>query len=96
MTGINSPLIYRQNKYYLKYRKQRQKIVDKYKDKIEFNQNGNKLSNKYNNKDREIYKIYLKEIGDLLFKPKGNYQKFIWETISKSEKKAQQSSTYNK
>ena len=88
MTGINNPEIYLKNKYYIKYRKQRQKIVDKYKDDICLNhtKSGPRPYLNYNDKERKLYHKYLKEIGDLLFKPNGNYQKFVWETKSPSDK----------
>lgn len=34
--------------------------------------------------ERKQYRKYLKELGDLLFKPKGNYQKFCWKHLISS------------
>ena len=36
MKGLNNPAQYKQNPYYLKYEKQKLKIKDKYKNKIDF------------------------------------------------------------
>jgi hypothetical protein len=60
-----------QNKNYKKYFEQRELIRKKYHDKL--------LSvTKYPNQEKEWVK-YKKQITDLLFKPKGYYQKFVWD-----------------
>jgi hypothetical protein len=60
-----------QNKNYKKYFEQRERIRKKYHDKL--------LSvTKYPNQEKEWVK-YKKQITDLLFKPNGYYQKFIWD-----------------
>lgn len=60
-----------QNKNYQKYFEQRERIRKKYHDKL--------LSvAKYPNQEKEWEK-YKKQIADLLLKPKGYYQKFMWD-----------------
>jgi len=61
-----------QNKNYAKYFAQRERIRKKYHTRL--------LSAvAYPNQDKEWVK-YKKEIMDLMMKPKGYYQKFIWDT----------------
>jgi hypothetical protein len=60
-----------QNKNYQKYFEQKERIRKKYHDKL--------LSVAiYPNQEKEWVK-YKKQITDLLFKPKGYYQKFMWD-----------------
>ena len=40
----------------------------------------------YDGKERKLYQQYLSDIWALLFKPKGNYQKFLWDTMSDYDK----------
>ena len=93
MKGLNNPAQYKQNPYYLKYEKQKLKVKKKYESKIDFTNErpGPSFENyDYNDDKRKMYKKYLKEVGDLLFKNNGWYQKFMWDIMSESDKIVQE------
>jgi hypothetical protein len=77
---------YLENKYYLRYDKLKQKIKDKYDDEIFVIPEGYKWRDNYPQEHREQYKKYLAEVADLIFKPKGWYQKFTWDIMSGLDK----------
>ena len=79
--SVNSLEELKQNKNYLKYWEKKQKIKEKYPQDLWIRPNGSKnaLNKNYNN--HHLWKKYIKEIGDLLFKPNGDYQKFSWEVL---------------
>jgi hypothetical protein len=79
---------YKQNKYFLKYAKQRDKIREKYEDLFWRDRAGHPAKNarKYTQQDHERYKKYLKQIADLMFKPNGWFQKFYWDALSEQDK----------
>ena len=81
---------YRENKYFLKYAKQRDKIKEKYSDILVGNwaKSGPppKKPIPYDKEERDRFKEYLKEMGDLMFEPNGWFQKFIWDDLSEVEK----------
>jgi len=79
---------YEENYYYQKFLKQKHKLREKYKD-IDFSgvgRPGPTVTLNYTDKERQRYRKYLKEMGDLLFKPKGWYQKFLWDALSEHDK----------
>lgn len=76
----------RKDKNYSKYNEKKQKIREKYPtDCFPCHiPGGYKMAPNLppTEEQRELYKKYLKEIGDLLFKPNGDYQKFCWEYLT--------------
>jgi len=80
---------YEKNKYYKKYKVKRDKIKEKYSDILVGNYSPPgpppKAPINYSKEERDRYKQYLKEMADLLFKPNGLYQKFVWDTIGEHE-----------
>lgn len=78
---------------YSKYDKKKQKIKEKYPKDIFPNHipEGYKMAPNRppTEEQRELYKEYLKEIGDLLFEPKGDYQKFCWDYLTSGGDKIQ-------
>jgi len=92
MKGLNNPAQYKQNRYYIKYEKQKLKIKDKYKNKIDFSDDkpGPRKPVTYERAERELYQAYLKKVGDLLMKPNGNFQKFMWDIMSDNDKLIQE------
>ncbi len=80
---------YKENKYFIKYSKQRDKIKEKYKDILNpvtpLGQPPKAGFAEYTIKERNRHRKYLKEIGDLLYKKNGWFQKFMWDDISASE-----------
>ena len=85
---------YKENKYFIKYTKERDKIKEKYIDILRpYTPNGPipkvGLPN-YTEKERNRFRKYLKEMGDLMFKTNGNFQKFMWDDMSEVEKLAQE------
>ena len=84
---------YKNNKHYKLYNKEKEEIKKKYPPRIfkhtaVSGQNTmSKLTEEYmSGNDRELFNQYLKEIGDLLFQPNGNYQNMIWETMGEKDK----------
>lgn len=75
------------NVCYLKYKKQKQRIVDKHP-KMTFNASTTGPQAKYiwTEDERKEWRSYIKKIADLLLKPNGNYQKFMWEIEPDSTK----------
>lgn len=88
---------YKENKYFAKYAKQRDLIKEKYKDVIVGNtwKPGplSKNFTPYTDAERSRHRKYLKEIGDLMFKPNGWFQKFYWDNLSENEKIIQERKT---
>lgn len=91
-----------QNKYYVKYKEQKEKIKEKY-DCTTFPchdcEKGYKVKSS-TKEQQEQYREYLKEIGDLIFKKRGNFQKFIWDIIpewklQEQERRARGASIYS-
>lgn len=83
------------SKHYLKYEIEKEKLQEKYKDWIKTNVKyalGQPLKNPppYPKKERDKYRKYLKEMGDLLFKTNGNFQKFMWDATPQVERLAQE------
>jgi hypothetical protein len=83
---------YKENKYYKKYLIQKEKIVSKYSDVIDNTppRSGPVFEPPYTEKERNRHRKYLKEISNLLFKNNGNFQKFMWDTLSEVEKLQQE------
>lgn len=82
---------YKKNQYYKLFEEEKQKIKDKYPPHIFENTisglPSQKLYKKYiESNDRELYQQYLKELADLMFKPNGIFQEFVWDTMSQVEK----------
>lgn len=88
--GVGDEFVYayRENKYYKKYDKEKQKILQKYDGLLEGDKykSGPTVHYFYKEGEREEYKQYLKEIADLIFKPNGNFQKMLWDTMGSHEK----------
>ena len=75
-----------ENKYYQKFNKQKQKIKSKYPEELfDIPAEYNKQTH-YPLEHQRLYRKYLKEMGDLLHKKDGWHQKFVWDTISESDK----------
>tara|TARA_R110000782_G_scaffold95571_1_gene179611 strand:+ start:346 stop:672 length:327 start_codon:yes stop_codon:yes gene_type:complete len=85
---------YKENKYFIKYAKERDVIKEKYIGLINYTPKCGPPKGRtyppYTEKERNRYREYLKEMGDLLFKTNGNFQKFIWDDMSEVEKLAQE------
>lgn len=79
ISSVNEDLLLK-NQYYQKYLKQKKEIQSRYPQEMwEY-----PLSRtKYN---REMWKQYLKEIGDLMYTKEGWFQQFIWDSYSESDK----------
>ena len=73
------------SKDYLNYSIKKDKLKEKYSEDIFPNwvPDGRKfITHSTTKEQREGYKQYLKEIGDLLFEPNGDYQKFVWNQLT--------------
>ena len=69
------------NPNYKKYIEKKRRIQAKYSPKL-FVYN----ESTFTPTQQRMYKKYLKEIADLLMKPKGHYQKFEWDAQKAEEK----------
>jgi|11_taG_2_1085331.scaffolds.fasta_scaffold04413_3 hypothetical protein len=74
------------NKDYVKFREQKQELLEKYPDNLFADIKSGRFIEPYPEEDRETYKRWLKEICDLLHEQDGNYQKFVWSTLSTRDK----------
>jgi len=76
---------------YLKYWEKKQELKSKYpKNTFPNSAKGFKANNKpATEEEREDYKKYLKEIGDLLFQPEGDYQNFVWNHLTSENEREQ-------
>ena len=73
---------YLDNPHYIKYLKQKEKLLKKYDSVLVPSCGGKKGPQRnyiYTKEDEKKYKNWLKDIGDLMFKPKGHFQKFFWD-----------------
>lgn len=75
-----------ENKYYERYNKEKQKIKDKYPEDLWYRPIGQARNRKLNYNNHHLWKEYIKEIAELMLKPNGWYQKFVWDTYSDSDK----------
>lgn len=66
------------NKHYQRYLKRKIKIKSKYDDNL--------TNARIKNYNKEEWAKYLKEIGDLITKPNGAFQKYVWDTLSTVER----------
>ena len=69
---------------YLKYWEKKEEIKKKYSEDCFPNwvPDGRKfITHSTTKEQRQEYKQYLKEIGDLLFEPNGDYQNFVWNQL---------------
>ena len=82
---------YNDNKFYKKYIVQRDRIREKYTD-LDISSNTPRGAPpkegfpEYTIKERNRHRKYLKEIGDLLYKKNGWFQKFVWDIKSETDK----------
>lgn len=74
------------NKHWIRFNKQKQKIREKYPQELFEIPAGYKKKEDYPLEQQKLYREYLKEMGDLIHKKDGWYQKFVWDTISESDK----------
>ncbi len=76
-----------ENKYYKRYLKNKKKIQSKYPESLwEY-----PLSRtKYNKEEKKMWLKYIKELGDLMYKKNGWFQKFVWDSVCQSTKDRQE------
>lgn len=74
-----------ENKYYKRYWKNKQKIKSKYGNI--FTTHGNRLQKGRSVEEMKLWRKYLTELGDEMFKPNGHYHKFVWDTMAQSMKR---------
>ena len=77
MSGISDTQFLLTNKHYEKFHKQKLQLKEKYN--VDTNITGTVPGRLY---DRETHRKYLRELSDLMFKPEGDYQKFIWDFVT--------------
>ena len=75
------------NKHYLKYKKQKQRIVDKHPNITFYRKTtGPSIDYNWTEDERQEWKKYIKQIADLILKPNGEFQKFFWDIEPDSTK----------
>lgn len=72
---------YLNNPHYIKYLKQKEKLRKKYDGILVTSSGARRGPQKhiYTKQEKKKYNNWLKDIGDLMFKPKGHFQKFFWD-----------------
>lgn len=76
---------YHDNEYYKKFFVQKNKIKETYPSSLFYIPISGKQQ-PYTKEEQQMYKEYIKELADLMFKPKGWFQKFTWDIMSDSDK----------
>ena len=76
-----------QNKYYKRYLIKKEKIKSKYPPSLWENP---LTKTKYSKEEQEMWLKYIKEIGDLMYKKDGWFQKFVWDSICQTTKDRQE------
>lgn len=66
---------------YLNYFKQKQSLKNEYPKHIFKNTAVGRGVIPYPKEDVEMYQDYLRKLADLIFEPKGDFQKYSWDTI---------------
>lgn len=88
--SINDLVTLLENVHYKTYSEQKEKIKEKYNQRLFTCQS--RVSDKkwFNEEGRKEWKKYLKEINELMFKPDGDFQKFSWDIMSELSKTNQE------
>jgi|TARA_R110002126_G_C10265563_1_gene483500 hypothetical protein len=76
-----------QSENYRKYKIQKDKLKAKYPPTL-FAKGGfnNRTKELATDKERKLYKEYIEKLMDIILKPNSHYQKYIWDTLSPSQK----------
>lgn len=85
ISSINEDLLL-ENKYYKEFLKEKEKIKEKYPQDLWDRPHGLKQNNKLKYNNHDLWREYIKELLDLMLKPNGTYQEFVWDNYSESEK----------
>jgi len=87
--SINDTSTLLNNPHYKKFYTEKKKIQSKY-DKRLFEWSKTRppvsIKNWYMEEGREQWLMYLKEIGDLIYKQNGDFQEFLWDILSDQDK----------
>jgi hypothetical protein len=87
--SINDTSSLLKNPHYKKFYKEKKMIQSKYDNRLfEWSKTRPPVSikNWYIEEGREQWLMYLKEIGDLIYKQNGDFQEFLWEIVSEHNK----------
>lgn len=74
---------------YKVYLKEKMKIKERYpKELFKHYAKDDKISKaiKYKEGEQELFREYMREIAELILKPSGTFQEFLWETLSERDK----------
>jgi len=77
---------------YQAFKEEKEKIINKYPPHIVCDCNSFQTKNRgrLSPEDWLVWKEYLKELTDLLLEPNGNYQKWVWATLSDRDVEARE------
>lgn len=87
--SINDTSTLEKNKHYKRYSEQKFEIRKKYSERLFDCKVGVPARSEYNwylEEGQEQWRAYLKELGDILVKPNGDYQEFVWDIMNAQEK----------
>tara|TARA_R110000751_G_scaffold306330_1_gene424435 strand:+ start:997 stop:1302 length:306 start_codon:yes stop_codon:yes gene_type:complete len=82
----NEPGYLERNENYQKYKIQKDKLKKKYPPSLFTASQEARRQIRCTPKEREEYKHYIGKLMDIILKPNSHYQKYIWDTLSKSQK----------
>ena len=74
------------NKNYKLYKKQKLKLKAKYPSTLFVEGYSSRYKVTPTEEERELFKEYIEKLMKIILKPKGHYQKYVWDTLSPSEK----------
>lgn len=74
------------NPFYQEFLIHKNKIKEKYPEELWIVPNSYKKACIFTDEYKQLWKQYLKELGDLMFEPDGLYQKFTWDIMSEVDK----------
>ena len=75
-----------QSENYRKYKIQKDKLKAKYPPSLFMGIYEGKRKVRCTTEERELYIEYIGKLMDIILKPNSHYQKYIWDTLSSSQK----------
>ena len=87
--SINNQTSLLKNNHYNKFAKEKEKLKSQYDERL-WQQNAGNLSNVtkewFLTEGQHKWREYLSKIGDIIFRPDSDFQKFVWDILSEKEK----------
>lgn len=87
--SINNQTELLQNKHYNKFTKEKEKLKSQYDERL-WQQPAGNISNVtkewFLKEGQHEWREYLSKIGDIIFRPESDFQKFVWDILSERDK----------